>query len=109
MSGINLFTPKAQGTTSITSGVASANVALTKPAGCNVIRVTNSDTTNIAFINFGNSAAVAATLPAGATPGSLPIGAGETAGFSVPEGTTHVAAICIAGTPILYFSPGNGV
>jgi hypothetical protein len=108
MSGINLFAPKAQGTTSITSGVVSARVALTKPAAAMVIRVKNIDTTDIAYINFGDSTVVA-TVPAGATPGSMPIGPGETGGFSVPEGTTHVAAICTAGTPIVYFTPGNGV
>lgn len=108
MSGINLFTPKAQGTTSITSAVTTANVLLTKPAASMQIRVKNIDTTNVAYINFGNSTVVA-TVPAGATPGSMPIGPGETAGVSVPEGTTHVAAICTAGTPIVYFTPGNGV
>ena len=81
MSGINLFTPKAQGPTSIT---------------------------NVAYINFGD-VTVVATVPAGATPGSFPIGPGETAGFTVPEGTTHAASICTAGTPIVYFTPGNGV
>lgn len=108
MSGINLFTPKAQGTVSITSAVTTARVALTKPAASMQIRVKNIDTTNVAFINFGD-VTVVATVPAGATPGSFPIGPGETAGFSVPEGTTHAAAICTAGTPIVYFTPGNGV
>jgi hypothetical protein len=108
MSGINLFAAKTQGTTSITSAVTTANVLLTKPAACNVIRVKNIDADNVAYINFGGST-VEATVPAGATPGSIPIGAGETAGFSVPEGTTHAAAICTAGTPIVYFTPGNGV
>ena len=107
MSGINLFAPKAQGTTSLTAGAATANRLLTKPASCNQIRVKNIDATSVAFINFGDSTVVA-TIPSGATPGSLPIGPGETAGFTVPEGTTHVAAIS-SGTPVLYFSPGNGM
>jgi hypothetical protein len=37
----------------------------------------------------------------------MSIGANETDRFTVPENTTHVAAICAAGTPIVYFSPGN--
>lgn len=104
---INLFTPKTVGTVSITSGVASANVALV-PSGAFQVRVKNIDATNAAFIAFGD-ASVAAVVPAGATPGSVPIGPGETAGFSIPPGTTHVASICTAGTPIVYFTPGNGV
>jgi len=110
MSGINLFAGKVQGTTSITAAVGNSNnrVLLSKPASAKVIRVMNSDATNVAFINFGDST-VQATVPVGATPGSMPIGPGETAGLSVPENTTHAAAICIAGTPIVYFTPGWGV
>jgi hypothetical protein len=108
MSGTNLFTPKAQGTTSITSAVTTASVVLTKPAAATTIRIKNIDTTNVAYVNFGDSTVVA-TVPAGATPGSMPIGPGETAGVTVPEGTTHAAAICTAGTPIVYFTPGNGI
>ena len=108
MSGINLFTAKAQGTVSITSAVTTARVLLAKPASATAIRVKNIDATNIAYVNFGD-VTVVATVPAGATGGSIPIGAGETAGFSVPEGTTHAAAICSAGTPIVFFTPGNGV
>jgi hypothetical protein len=107
MSGTNLFTPKAQGTTSITSAVTTARVLLTKPSSAMQIRVKNIDATNIAYVNFGDSTVVA-TVPSGATPGSMPIGAGETAGFTVPEGTTHAASICTAGTPIVFFTPGNG-
>lgn len=104
---INLFTPKTVGTVSITSAVSSARVALV-PLGAFQVRVKNIDTANVAFIAFGDSS-VAAVVPNGATPGSVPIGPGETAGFSIPPGTTHVAAICSAGTPIVYFTAGNGV
>jgi ABC-type Fe3+ transport system substrate-binding protein len=107
MSGVNLFTPRTQGTVSITSAVTTANVALTMGGG-NQVRVKNIDATNIAYVNFGAST-VAATVPSGSTGGSIPIGAGETAGFTVPNGTTHAAAICTAGTPIVYFTPGQGV
>jgi hypothetical protein len=107
MSGINLFTPKTVGTVAITCAVTTARVALV-PLGANAVRVKNVDATNIAFIAFGD-VTVVATVPNGATPGSVPIGAGETAGFSIPTGTTHVAAICGAGTPLVYFTPGQGV
>ncbi len=108
MAGINLFTPETQATVTITSALTTASVALTIKANATTCRVKNIDTANVGFINFGTSA-VTATLPSGATGGSMPIGPGETAGFSIPPGTTHVAAICGAGTPILYFTPGNGV
>lgn len=108
MSGINLFTPETQATVTITSATSTARVALTIKANATTVRVKNIDTTNVAFINFGD-VTVTATLPSGATGGSIPIGPGETAGFSVPPGTTHMAAICSAGTPIVYVTPGNGV
>ncbi len=108
MSGIQLFTPKAQGTVSITSAVTTARVALSMPVSTTTIRIKNIDATNVAFVNFGD-VTVVATLPSGATPGSMPIGPGETVGVGIPPGTTNVAAICSAGTPIVYFTPGNGV
>lgn len=107
MSGDNLFTPKTQGTVTITSAVTTASVALGLGSGQRVVRIKNIDATNIAYVNFGSST-VTATLPSGGTGGSMPIGAGETAGVTVPEGTTHAASICSAGTPIVYFTPGNG-
>jgi hypothetical protein len=42
---------------------------------------------------FCHGYTVVAAVPAGVTPGSMPIGAGKTAGFIVPENTTHVASI----------------
>lgn len=102
----DLFTGKTVGTVSITCAVTTNRVALV-PLSANQCRVVNADATNAGFIAFGDST-VTASLPNGATPGSMPIGAGNTSGFSIPPGTTHVAAICAAGTPILYFTPGNG-
>ena len=108
MSDTNLFTPATQATVSITSATSTANVALGATKGAfNQVRVYNSDATNIAYINFGNSTVIA-TLPSGATAGSIPIGPGAVAGFSVPPGTTNVAAICSAGTPVVFITPGNG-
>lgn len=103
---LNLFTPKMLGTVSITSALTTARVALV-PSGAFQVRVVNADPTNVAFVTFGD-VTVNAVLPSGATPGSIPIGPGQTAGFSIPPGTTHAASICAAGTPIVYFTPGNG-
>lgn len=109
MSGIQLFTPKAQGTLTATCATSTAVIALSIPASVTTMRVKNIDTTNVGYFNFGNSSGVTCVLPSGATPGGMPIGPGETLGVGIPPGTTHVATICSAGTPILYFTPGNGV
>lgn len=106
MSGFDTFTPKAAGTTSITSAVTTAAVALTKPSSATAVRVKNIDGTNIAYVNFGIST-VTATVPSGATPGSMPVGPGESILIGVAEGVTHAASICTAGTPIVLFTPGN--
>lgn len=106
MSAFNLFSPKTQGTVSITNSTSTAAVALV-PLGSRQVRVKNIDTVNTAYINFGTST-VTATLPSGATPGSMPIGPGETAGFTITADVTHAASICSAGTPIVYFTPGLG-
>jgi hypothetical protein len=108
MSGTNLFTPLQQGTVSITSAVTTANVAL-GPGTFDQLRVYNADAANISFVNWGNST-VTASLPSGSTRGSLPIGPGQAFCFSIPPDTTHVAAICSAGTPVVYITPsGSGV
>jgi hypothetical protein len=106
MSGFGVFTPKTTGTTSITSAVTTSAVALTKPGTATVIRVKNIDATNYAYVNFGTST-ITATVPAGATPGSMPVGPTESIMVGVAEGVTHAASICTAGTPIVHFTPGN--
>lgn len=106
MSGFGVFTPKAAGTVAITNAVTTAAVALTKPAAATVVRCKNIDATNFAYVNFGIST-VTATVPNGATPGSMPVGPNESVLVGVAEGVTHVASICTAGTPIIYFTPGN--
>jgi hypothetical protein len=106
MPASNLFTPKSTGTTSITSAVTSARVALV-PSGQHQLAIYNADTSNSAFVEFGDST-VAATVPNGATPGSMPIGPGQIRGITIAPGVTHAASICSAGTPIVYFTPGDG-
>jgi hypothetical protein len=106
---VNSFSPQTTGTVSITSAVTSANVALlNKPSSC-TCRVYNSDATNIAFVEFGTANTVAATVPNGATPGSLPIAPGQSVNIAIPEGPAMFAAsICSAGTPKVFFTPGIG-
>jgi hypothetical protein len=102
----NLFTPKSTGTTSITSAVTTANRLLTV-SGQHQLAITNSDTSNVAFVELGDSTVVA-VVPSGATPGSMPILPGQTRGVTLAPGVTHAASICSAGTPIVYFTPGGG-
>lgn len=107
MPDVNLFSPKTAGTVSITCAVTTAAVALV-PKGAQQLAVTNSDTSNIAYVEVGTST-VTATVPSGATPGSMPILPGQTRGISIAGATvTHAAAICSAGTPLVFFTPGNG-
>lgn len=108
MSGIQLFTPRAQGTVSITCAVTSARVALGTPVTCETVAIVNSDTSNVAFVNFGD-VTVTATVPSGVSGGGMAILPATTRGVGIPKGATHVAAICSAGTPLLFFTPGNGV
>lgn len=103
---LNPFTPMAAGTVSITNAVTSARVALgTKYF--NQVRIKNLDATNIAYVAFGD-VTVVATVPAGATGGSFPVGPNESIIVSLAPNTTHAASICSAGTPIVMFTPGNG-
>lgn len=102
---MTLLTPKSTGTVSITSATSTARVALV-PTGANQVSIKNVDATNVAFVEFGDSTVVA-VVPSGATPGSMAVGPGERVGVSIGA-ATHVAAICGAGTPIVYFTPGRG-
>jgi hypothetical protein len=107
MSGFGVFTPKAQGTLLVVAAAGTATQPLTKPSSSTAVRVKNIDATNSACFNFGIST-VTATLPT-AVPalGSMVIGPNESIIVGVPEGTTHVAVIAVAGTPAIYFTVGN--
>ena len=100
---MQLFTPSGN-TVSITTSTTSARVALGNSATVSTsVRVKNLDTSNAVFIKFGGS-----TVTASAS-ADIPIGPGETAGFSVGPGNTYVAAVASTGTPVVYFTPGQGV
>ena len=64
---------------------------------------------SVAYIAFGD-VTVEATVPNGATPGSMPILPGAIEVFTIPVGTiTHVAAISSgAGVATLTFTQGYG-
>ncbi len=109
MSGIQLFTPKTAGTRQVTCAASTATLAISVPATAETIRVYNSDTTNIGYVEFGTSSAITCVLPVTTTTGGMPIPPGQVVGVGCPLGTTHIATICSAGTPILYVTPGNGV
>lgn len=111
------FSPVPGTTVSIAYTAASASVALTIPkspgnqpgAVYNQIQVVNLGA-GIVFVEFG-SAAVVATLPAGAVPGSTAVGPNATKVFSIPfGGVVNAAAIAIAaGTGTVYFTLGTGI
>lgn len=108
MPGINLFTGQKAGTVALTAAATTSNVAVGNGTSSHVMRVKNLDTTNIAYIEIGLTSAVTAVVPvSGAAKGAIPIGPGETAGFSIPD-NAWVAVICTAGTPTVCFTPGNG-
>jgi len=108
MSGINLFTPNPTLTLAYASTVTTSTAALPTTATGHQLRLRNTDSANTAFVNFGNSA-VTATIPSGTTPGSMPIGPGETIGITRSTDWTHMAIIAAAGTPTVYVTPGRGV
>jgi len=108
MANVNLFTPRSTGTTSITcSSAASSRVAMGLATTQHQVAIYNSDSSNFAFVEFGDSTVVA-VVPSGATPGSMPVGPGQTRGVTIPILVTHAAAICTTGTPVIYFTPGDG-
>jgi hypothetical protein len=109
-----LFSPNISQTVSITAGTVAAAVALvvTGRGTAFSLRIKNIDASNVVYVSYGTSsaaAAAAATIPSGANGGALPIGAGETAGITIPASATHVGAISSAGSPVVYFTPGEGL
>ena len=110
MAANTLFSPNPQQTVSITCSTVSQRVALvaTGVGTATSLRIKNVDASNVAYVNIGDST-VTATVPNGGTGGSMPIGAGETVGISLNKLVTNVAAICTSGTPLLFFTPGEGL
>lgn len=105
MASNTLFTPNPNGTVSITTSGANQRVSLGIPTTNLLpfqVRIKNVDSTNVAFVEFGTSTVVASTST------SMPVGPGETVGITLGPTQTFAAAIGGAGTPIVYFTPGQG-
>lgn len=100
------FRPVDQATVSISVTSLSARVALaattTEYLLCNL-------GTDTVFVRFGDSA-ITATVPSGATGGSLPVAAGTVMIVQAPiTAPTHVAAIAASTTATLYITAGEGI
>jgi hypothetical protein len=111
MAANTLFQPNDQSTVSISTTTVSQTVALVVNTGSRTsfsLRIKNIDASNVAYVRFG-AASIAATVPSGGTGGSMPIGAGETVGITIPGNTTNVAAVTSTGTATVYFTPGEGL
>lgn len=86
-------------TVTLAATATSADVVI--PAGFNVIRVVNAGT-GIAFFRTGTSAQTALVTDTPILPSSYEV-------FTVPQNTTHFAAICAAaGTATIYITVGEG-
>jgi len=98
-----LFRPLDGGTKTLAVTSTTGNVALGHSGafeGDEIdVRVMTAPGGATTFIRFGASGVVA-TVAAG-----IPIPPGVPCGFTVPSGTTHVAAITASGTATLYATP----
>lgn len=94
-------------TVQIAATTTSANVAISGLTAGGQVRISNGSAD--VRVEFGSANTVTATTPAGGTGGSLQVKAGSVEMFSVPAGTTHVAAKADAGTSTVEFTPGTGV
>lgn len=108
MSGVTPFTPNPTKTLAYASTTTTATAALPALATDGQLKAKNTDATNIAFINFGDSN-VTAVIPTGSTPGAMPLGPGESIILTRSVTWTHMAVIAGAGTPTVYLTPGHGV
>lgn len=99
---MDLFSPGST-TVNIDVGAASARVALTSSRGKVQVRVMNNGSAT-AWIAFGDST-VTVALASG-----MPVGPGQTAGFTLPDsGPLYAAAIAAGSTGKIYFTPGSGI
>ena len=94
---MNPFTPGASATRAVTTS--SANVAI---PGSGMQVLIYSAGSAVSFIKFGTSDAVTAAVT------DIAIPSGFNRIFTIPPGTTHVAAITGASTATLYFTRGDG-
>lgn len=84
-------------------------VANTPDSAPKQFSVFNQSTTVTVFVAFGTASTAVATIASGSTPGSYPVGPGQTAIISVLGNPTTAAAIGSAAGPTnVYFTPGTG-
>lgn len=104
---MRLFNSSPGTTAALAATQASARIPLPDPAA-ETVRLFVVGAGNV-FIEFGNSS-VAATIPAGAAKGSVPIAGNRETGFSLNVGKhSHIAAICPTGeTATVYVTCGTG-
>jgi type IV secretory pathway protease TraF len=113
------FAPPTNPTSSATVGfwAAGKTAALSASTTSNVIAlsvVTNqvqvyNATAATAFVQFGNSRAVATVGSGGTSTSDYPIAPGAVVVVSVPAGATFAAGILSTGTGLIYFTPGSGL
>lgn len=98
------FTPRKNGTKSITVTASNQRVKLTEAAGTVDVRIHNGDVQTV-FIEFGDVAATAATTT------GVPVPAGAVEVLQAHStGTLYAAAIGTgANSRNIYFTPGSGI
>lgn len=98
------FAPNKVATVSIVVAATTANVQMlaTGTTGTTGVRVMNNGSATV-WVNFGDNT-VTATVPSGATAGSIPVGPGAAVDLIVTG--THAAAIAAGATGSVYFTPG---
>jgi hypothetical protein len=99
----SLFSPGK--TVNIAVGAASQAVKVSDQRGVQQVRVKNDGTATV-WVAFGDSAVAASTAS------GIPLGSGETEGFTVMapiNGPLYAAAIAAGSTGTIYFTPGSGI
>src|SRR5690242_7229185 len=99
------FRPSPTGTVQISASTSSSNVKLA--GSVEQVYVQNSGSAD-AFVEFGDSS-VTATVPSGATAGSMRVKAGQTTVLTPKVNATHAAAITSSGTTTIELSSGAGL
>ena len=96
-----------------TAGTQSNAVAISASSPCQQYFISNSDTSNAAFVSISTSSTANATVPTntGAMVFSIPAFGYQTITSvqTSPTQTTYVRVIGSAGTPAVYVTPGEGV
>ncbi len=103
------FVPNNQGTKSLSVTTTSGSTVVALDLlGATQLEFTNDGSVTV-FVRWGLASVGAATVPAGATGGSYPVGPGAKVVVSIgPSEVTHACAITASSTATLYITPGRG-